>query len=75
MNTPALVGANGYIENGIENTYLPDRLWQAKPKSNDVNMKWLGYWFASSHTRYTLSSTATGTSGSMKNITKFRFNT
>ena len=70
MNTPALVGANGYIENGIENTYLPDRLWQAKPKSNDVNMKWLGYWFASSHTRYTLSSTATGTSGSMKNITK-----
>lgn len=70
MNTPALVGANGYIENGIENTYLPDRLWQAKPKSNDVIMKWLGYWFASSHTRYTLSSTATGTSGSMKNITK-----
>lgn len=70
MNTPALVGANGYIENGIDNTYLPDRLWQAKPKSNDVNMKWLGYWFASSHTRYTLSSTATGTSGSMKNITK-----
>ena len=70
MNTPALVGANGYIENGIENTYLPDRLWQAKPKNNDVNMKWLGYWFASSHTRYTLSSTATGTSGSMKNITK-----
>ena len=70
MNTPALVGANGYIEYEIPNTFLPDRLWQVKPKNNSVYMKWLGYWFASSHTRYTLGSTATGTSGSMKNITK-----
>jgi type I restriction enzyme S subunit len=70
MNTPSLVGANGYIEYEIPNTFLPDRLWQVKPKNNSVYMKWLGYWFASSHTRYTLGSTATGTSGSMKNITK-----
>ena len=70
MNTPALVGANGYVENEITNTFLPDRLWQVKPRDNKVNMKWLGYWFSSSHTRYALSSTATGTSGSMKNITK-----
>jgi len=68
MNTPELVGANGYVANGIKNTYLPDRLWQAKPISAEVNMRWLGYWFASSYTRYTLGSTATGTSGSMKNI-------
>ncbi|MGP5514783.1 restriction endonuclease subunit S [Psychrobacter alimentarius] len=70
MNTPALVGANGYVENEITNSFLPDRLWQVKPRDNKVNMKWLGYWFSSSHTRYALSSTATGTSGSMKNITK-----
>ena len=70
MNTPALVGANGYVENEIRNSFLPDRLWQVKPRDNKVNMKWLGYWFSSSHTRYALSSTATGTSGSMKNITK-----
>ncbi|WP_201558932.1 restriction endonuclease subunit S [Psychrobacter sp. 72-O-c] len=70
MNTPALVGANGYVETEILNSFLPDRLWQVKPRDNKVNMKWLGYWFSSSHTRYALSSTATGTSGSMKNITK-----
>ena len=56
MNTPALVGANGYVENEITNTFLPDRLWQVKPRDNKVNMKWLGYWFSSSHTRYALSS-------------------
>lgn len=70
MNTPALVGANGYIECAPENTYLPDRLWQVKPKKGVIVMRWLGYWFASSHTRHLLSNLATGTSGSMKNITK-----
>ena len=70
MNTPALVGANGYVENEITNTYLPDRLWQLKPYKGKVSMRWLGYWFASSPTRHQLSATATGTSGSMKNITK-----
>ncbi len=33
-------------------------------------MKWLSYVLASEHSRYTLSNLATGTSGSMKNITK-----
>lgn len=70
MNTPALVGANGYVEHEIANTYLPDRLWQLKPHKDKVCMRWLGYWFASSPTRHKLGSTATGTSGSMKNITK-----
>jgi len=70
MNTPALVGANGYVEHAPINTFLPDRLWQAKPKKEKVEMRWLAYWFGSSHTRYILSSLGTGTSGSMKNITK-----
>ncbi|MBD3654279.1 restriction endonuclease subunit S [Kangiella sp.] len=70
MNTPALVGANGYVEHAPKNTFLPDRLWQAKPKKEKVEMRWLAYWFGSSHTRYILSSLGTGTSGSMKNITK-----
>jgi type I restriction enzyme S subunit len=70
MNTPALVGANAYVSESLENTYLPDRLWQVKPRKNSVNMLWLGLWFNSKHTRYLLSNFATGTSGSMKNITK-----
>lgn len=70
MNTPALVGANAYIRFAPANTYLPDRLWQVKPKNSKVDMCWLGYWFGSRHARYTMSANATGTSGSMKNITK-----
>ena len=38
MNTPALVGANAYVSESLENTYLPDRLWQVKPRKNSVNM-------------------------------------
>ncbi|MFC1234418.1 restriction endonuclease subunit S [Vibrio sp. F74] len=70
MNTPLLVGANAYIELAPQNTFLPDRLWQVKPNGSKIDMCWLSYWFGSNHTRYTLSSSATGTSGSMKNITK-----
>ena len=69
MNTPLLVGANAYIKYAPNNTFLPDRLWQVKSRGT-VNVRWLGYWFSSSHTRYILRSNATGTSGSMKNITK-----
>lgn len=34
MNTPALVGANAYVESNHENLFLPDRLWAAKQKGN-----------------------------------------
>ena len=70
MNTPALVGANAYVHISCENTYLPDRLWVAKQKEATVNMRWLGFWFSSVRTRNKLSGLATGTSGSMKNISK-----
>ncbi len=70
MNTPALVGANAYVESAPENTYLPDRLWQVKADSNKVLMRWLAFWFSSEKTRTALSDLASGTSGSMKNISK-----
>ncbi|AUW02645.1 restriction endonuclease subunit S [Vibrio campbellii] len=70
MNTPVLVGANAYIKSAPNGTFLPDRLWQIKTKKSEVHTRWLGYWFASEHTRYSLRANATGTSGSMKNITK-----
>ncbi|USI29670.1 restriction endonuclease subunit S [Alteromonas macleodii] len=68
-NTEELVGASAYIEEEYPNLYLPDKLWQTVPKANS-NMKWLSYVLASEHSRYLLSNLATGTSGSMKNITK-----
>jgi type I restriction enzyme S subunit len=69
MNTPALVGANAYVEAGLANLFLPDRLWAAKPSSNG-HMRFLSYILNSDKGRSSLSELATGTSGSMKNISK-----
>ncbi|MEZ8735651.1 restriction endonuclease subunit S [Vibrio sp. 10N.239.312.D08] len=68
-NTEELVGASAYIKSDFDSLFLPDKLWQTIPKPNS-DMKWLSYVLASEHSRYTLSNLATGTSGSMKNITK-----
>jgi len=71
-NTEKFVGASAYIEQDYPNLFLPDKLWQTVPKPY-VDMKWLSYFLASEYVRYTLSNLATGTSGSMKNITKGEF--
>lgn len=69
MNTPALVGANAYVENDLANVFLPDRLWAAKPVS-DANMRFIAQVLGSNHGRSSLSELAAGSSGSMKNIAK-----
>jgi type I restriction enzyme S subunit len=69
MNTPALVGANAYVESGHENLFLPDRLWAAKPREG-VSMRFLALILGSDKGRAALSKLAKGSSGSMKNITK-----
>lgn len=71
-NTESLVGASAYINFDYPELFLPDKLWQTIPKP-DANMKWLSYVLSSEQVRYTLSNLATGTSGSMKNITKGEF--
>ncbi len=70
MNTPALVGANGYVDKDHDNLYLPDRLWALTIAPNKTLCRWVAFWLSSPPTRYMLSAIATGTSGSMKNITK-----
>ena len=70
-NTEELVGASAYVEANCDHLYLSDKLWQTIPKPNSISdMKWLSYVLASEYSRYTLSNLASGTSGSMKNITK-----
>lgn len=69
MNTPALVGANAYVQHCLKNIFLPDRLWAAKPKRN-TSMRFIAFVLGSEKGRAALSELATGTSGSMKNITK-----
>lgn len=68
-NTGDLVGASAYVDKDYPNLYLSDKLWQTVPKPG-ISMRWLSYVLASDHSRYLLSRLATGTSGSMKNITK-----
>lgn len=70
MNTPALVGANAYIKNAPKNTFIPDRLWQVKVNDNICNIKWLANFLSSDKGRSLLKEQASGTSNSMKNITK-----
>jgi len=69
MNTPALVGANAYVETGLENIYLPDRLWAAKSKPG-TSMRFVAAILGSDKGRAALSKLAKGSSGSMKNVTK-----
>lgn len=69
MNTPSLVGANAYVDESYSNYFLPDRLWAAKPTANG-DLQFLANILGSAKGREALSNLATGTSGSMKNISK-----
>ena len=74
MNTPNLVGEIGYVAKDDRDVFLPDRLWQMKIKKDiDVNPKWLAALLSFSPFSKKIKDTATGTSGSMKNISKTAF--
>jgi type I restriction enzyme S subunit len=68
-NTAPLVGASAYVETTLKNIFLPDKLWAAKPKPGTC-MRFLAYILGTNKGRVALSKLATGTSDSMKNITK-----
>ena len=74
MNTPDLVGESGLVTKTEPNLFLPDRLWQ----TNFYSAKNVDpYWFASllqeTSIKRKIQDTATGTSNSMKNISKGSF--
>ncbi len=74
MNTPLLVGESGYVEQGFSNLYLPDRLWQLVLREDrETSAKWLSYVLNWVPIRKLIRDIATGTSGSMKNISKNAF--
>ena len=73
MNTPQLVGACGYVAENAKGYFLPDRLWQvvnSKPEKYDF--RWLNYLLNQYRYKNAIHSVATGTSNSMKNISKER---
>jgi hypothetical protein len=70
MNTPNLVGLSAYIEKAPKNTFLPDRLWQLKINNEQASTEWLAYYLSKPENLFRIQDNATGTSNSMKNITK-----
>lgn len=69
MNTAELVGAAAYVWEAPERTYLPDRLWRAEIKET-VCPVFLWQVLIQSSTKENIRRIASGTSGSMKNISK-----
>ena len=69
MNTAELVGACAYVWEIDDNIYLPDRLWRAEIKDNSVPI-YLWKAITSNKAKEQIRSYASGTSVSMKNISK-----
>ena len=72
MNTLEYVGACAYVWKAPKNTYLPDRLWRVKPKEN-INSIYLWFSLIQSESKEQIRAMASGTSGTMKNISRPRF--
>ena len=71
MNTPDLVGSSGYVEMDYPNLFLPDRLWITEFSSQfNICVKFYSYLLRSDRYKKIISTRSTGTSSSMKNISK-----
>lgn len=68
MNTPSLVGESGYVQDDYPTLFLPDRLWKLTFDSRKVFTPYISKVLSSPGAREALSSMATGTSPSMKNL-------
>lgn len=69
MNAPSLVGACGFSEKGDTRVYLPDRLWQVH-FDNVLMPEYAWRYLSTKRIKSWFATIATGTSSSMKNITK-----
>lgn len=71
-NTSEMVGATAIVDKDCDNLFLPDKLWRIDPAPN-VETIFLKYLLSSSKLRREISKVATGTSGSMQNISMRKF--
>ena len=72
MNTPERVGACGYVSTDFPNLFHPDRLWKLIFQDT-VDTYFVYMMLVSSSYKEKITSTASGTSGSMYNIPKETF--
>jgi type I restriction enzyme, S subunit len=74
MNTPELVGEAAFVPCDYPDLYLPDRIWQLRMRDPEACVvRWLGHYLRSPLARAHIAQSASGTSGSMKNLPKKRF--
>lgn len=69
-NTRELVAATCVVENETNSLFLPDKLWRIKLDTSKVNKYFFKYVLTDTKYRKELTKKATGTSGSMLNISK-----
>lgn len=69
MNTAELTGAAAYVWDVHENVYLPDRLWKAN-LNDECNPVFVWQMLIQPSTKNQIRRECSGTSGSMKNISK-----
>lgn len=70
MNTTELVGKSAYISRDYNELYLPDRLWLSEKGELSHNTRWLSHSLSFKSFMNEISKISSGTSGSMKNISK-----
>ncbi|MAX50456.1 MAG: hypothetical protein CMH22_00570 [Methylophaga sp.] len=73
MNTTELVGKSAYIARDYPNLFVPDRLWLSNKSNLDQNVRWLSFAISLNSFMHEISKISSGTSGSMKNISKKNF--
>lgn len=69
-NTRELVAASCLVEDSFPNLFLSDKLWRITTVKDLVLVEYLNYLISNPRFRWTLAKTATGTSGSMLNISQ-----
>ncbi|MDO9510897.1 MAG: restriction endonuclease subunit S [Bacteroidales bacterium] len=67
-NTRDLVGATCIVDKDYLNLFLPDKLWNLKLHENELNKVFVHFLFKNKSFKNTLTREASGTSGSMLNI-------
>jgi len=72
-NTRELVAATCIVPESNDNVFLPDKLWKVETNKEKLMPEFLHYSIQQPRFRELLTSQATGTSGSMLNISKAKF--
>ena len=72
-NTRELVAATCLVQSDFDNIFLPDKLWRVETSQDQILPEFLNYLLWHPKFKEKLTSQATGSSGSMLNISKGKF--